>query len=108
MDAARLLRVARAHAGLTQRELAAKAGVPQPTIAAIESGAQDPRYRTLLRLIRACGQDVDILPAAGVGVDLSQFRTTLRLSPAGRLARAAQGAQALRQLRSARRTTAGA
>jgi len=105
MEAARLLRVARAHAGLTQRDLAARAGVPQPTIAAIESGAQDPRYRTLDRLIRACGHELEVLPAAGVGVDLTQFRTTLRLSPAGRLARAAQGAKALRQLRSARRTS---
>jgi transcriptional regulator with XRE-family HTH domain len=105
MDAARLLRVARAHAGLTQRELAARAHVPQPSIAAIESGAQDPRYRTLERLIRACGQELDVLPAAGIGVDLTQFRTTLRLSPEGRLARAAQGAKALRQLRSARRVT---
>ena len=105
MEAARLLRVARAHAGLTQRELAARAHVPQPSIAAIESGAQDPRYRTLERLIRACGQELDVLPAAGIGVDLTQFRTTLRLSPEGRLARAAQGAKALRQLRSARRVT---
>lgn len=103
LDAGRLLRVARAHAGLTQRELAARARVPQPTIAAIESGAQDPRYRTLARLIAACGEQLDVLPAEGAGVDRTQFRTTLRLSPAGRLARAAQGAKALRELRSARK-----
>ena len=102
MDAARLLRAARAHAGLTQRALAGRSGVPQPTIAAIESGAQDPRYRTLDRLIRACGQELDLTAAEGAGIDRTQFRTTLRLSPSGRLARAAQGARALRQLRSAR------
>jgi transcriptional regulator with XRE-family HTH domain len=102
MDAARLLRAARAHAGLTQRALAARSGVPQPTIAAIESGSQDPRYRTLDRLIRACSQDLDLIAAEGAGVDRTQFRTTLRLSPSARLARAAQGARALRQLRSAR------
>lgn len=105
MDAARLLRAARAHAGLTQRDLAARSGVPQPTIAAIESGAQDPRYRTLERLIRAAGQELDLLAAAGIGVDTTQFRTTLRLSPAARLERVAQGARALRKLRSARRVT---
>lgn len=105
MDAARLLRAARAHAGLTQRELAARADVPQPTVAAIESGRQDPRYRTLERLIRASGQELDLLDAAGKGVDKTQFRATLRLSPARRLARAAQGARALRQLRSAKRVT---
>src|SRR6266481_5085575 len=82
MDAARLLRAARAHAGLTQRALAARSGVPQPTIAAIESGTQDPRFRTLERLVQACGQDLDLLTAAGAGIDPTQFRTTLRLSPA--------------------------
>jgi transcriptional regulator with XRE-family HTH domain len=103
MNAADILRAARAHAGLTQRALSARAGVPQPTVAAIESGRQDPRYRTLARLIRACGQELDLLPGAGEGVDRTQFRATLRLSPAGRLKRAAQGAHALRRLRSARR-----
>src|SRR5438552_18476174 len=95
MDAARLLRVARAHAGLTQRELAARAGVPQPTIAAIETGAQDPRYRTLERLIRASGQELEVLPAAGVGVDQTQLPTTLRPAPARRVPRTARGAKAL-------------
>ncbi|MEP7003708.1 MAG: helix-turn-helix domain-containing protein [Chloroflexota bacterium] len=103
MNAARILRAARSHAGLTQRELAARAGVPQPTIAAIESGAQDPRFRTLERLVRASGQELDVLPAAGRGVDRTQFRTTLSLSPARRLTRATQGARALRTLRSATR-----
>jgi len=103
MSAADVLRAARAHAGLTQRALAARAGVPQPTVAAIESGRQDPRYRTLQRLIRACAQELDLLPGAGNGVDRTQFRATLRLSPAGRLARAADGARILRGLRAARR-----
>lgn len=103
MDAARILRAARAHAGLTQRALAARAGVPQPSVAAIESGSQDPRFRTLERLVQACGQELDVLPGAGVGVDRTQFRTTLRLSPARRLRRATEGARALRTLRSAER-----
>lgn len=102
MRAANLLRAARAHAGLTQRALAARAGVPQPTIAAIESGRQDPRYGTLARLLRACGQELDLLPHAGDGVDRTQFRTTLRLTPARRLRRAAEAARTLRRLRAAR------
>lgn len=101
MRAADILRAARAHAGLTQRALAERAGVPQPTVAAIETGKQDPRFRTLERLIRACGQELDLLPGSGDGVDRTQFRTTLRLSAAGRLVRAAQGARALRTLRAA-------
>jgi transcriptional regulator with XRE-family HTH domain len=103
MRASEILRAARAHAGLTQRALAARAGVPQPTVAAIETGRQDPRYRTLERLVRACGQELDLLPGAGDGIDRTQFRATLRLSPARRLARAADGARALRALRAARR-----
>ncbi|HEV2010479.1 MAG TPA: helix-turn-helix domain-containing protein [Candidatus Limnocylindria bacterium] len=102
MRAADVVRAARAHAGLTQRALAARAGVPQPTVAAIESGRQDPRYRTLERLVRACGQELDLLPGAGDGVDRTQFRATLRLSPSRRLARAAEGARALHGLRAAR------
>lgn len=102
MDAARLVRAARAHAELTQRALATRARVPQSTIAAIESGARDPRYRTLERLVRACDQELELLPLAGLGVDHTQFRSTLRLSPKQRLERAAQGARALRTIRSAR------
>jgi len=62
----------------------------------------DRTLQTLDRLIRAAGQDLDLIAAEGAGIDRTQFRTTLRLSPSGRLARAAQGARALRQLRSAR------
>ena len=102
MRAAGILRAARAHAGLTQRALAVRAGVPQPTVAAIETGRQDPRFRTLERLVRACGQELDLLPRAGDGVDRTQFRATLRLSPARRVARAAEGARALQRLHAAR------
>ncbi len=103
MNAARLLRAARARAGLTQRALAVRTAVPQPTIAAIESGAQDPRYRTLDRLLSACGYDLDLVRHGGVGEDRTLFRETLRLTGAERLARADQGARMLRLIRSARR-----
>ncbi len=102
MRAADILRAARAHAGLTQRALAELAHVPQPTVAAIEAGRRDPRYRTLERLIQACGQQLDLLPGAGKGIDRTQFRATLALSPAGRLERVKQGARVLRTLRAAR------
>ena len=102
-EAAELLRAARVHVGLTQRALAGRSGVAQPMIAAIENGRQDPRYETLSRLLRACGSDLDLIPLAGTGVDRSQFDETLRLSPAARLRRAAQGARALRSLRAAKR-----
>jgi predicted nucleotidyltransferase len=47
------LRRRRSDAGLTQRELAARAGVPQPNIAAYESGRRVPAAATAQRLEHA-------------------------------------------------------
>ncbi|MGA9159830.1 MAG: helix-turn-helix transcriptional regulator, partial [Actinomycetota bacterium] len=55
VDAARTLREARRGAGLTQRALALRAGIPQPTIARIEARTVVPRIDTLDRLLSACG-----------------------------------------------------
>lgn len=43
----------RAKAGLTQRELAAKAGVPYSTIAKIESGRRQPTHPTMAKILAA-------------------------------------------------------
>lgn len=48
-----MLRVARAKTGLSQRELAAKAGVPHTTIAKIESGARQPSHPTMAKILAA-------------------------------------------------------
>lgn len=84
MDAARVLRQARRRAGLTQRELAGKAGVPQSQVAKIESGAIVPRVDTLDRLLEACGEGLESLPRPGRGVDRSLPRNLLALDPATR------------------------
>jgi transcriptional regulator with XRE-family HTH domain len=55
-----LLREARRRAGLTQRAVAGRAGVTQPTVARIERGDIQPSLERLLELIRACGLDLDI------------------------------------------------
>lgn len=60
MDAGQYVREARRRAGLTQRELAARAGVSQPLVARIESGAVDPSFGRWLQIIRASGFDVTI------------------------------------------------
>ncbi len=49
---------ARTDAHLTQRELAAAAGVPQSTVAAIEGGRRQPSIPLLQRLLRAAGKDL--------------------------------------------------
>ena len=52
----------RRRADLSQRQLAALAGVPASTVARIESGyAQDPRFRTVERLLRAGGLSLSVV-----------------------------------------------
>jgi transcriptional regulator with XRE-family HTH domain len=102
MKAARALRWARRRAGLSQRALAERSGVPQSTIGRIEAGMVDPRVGTLRRLLRACGFDLEVEPALGEGIDRSQIRELLVLSPDQRLALAADGARVLETLRSSR------
>jgi transcriptional regulator with XRE-family HTH domain len=53
-----LLKRARTQAGLSQRDLAARAGTGQSAIAAYESGARQPSLPTLLRLLDAAGLDL--------------------------------------------------
>ena len=53
-----LLWQARTEAGLTQRQLAEAAGVPQSTIAAIEAGRRQPSIPLLQRLVAAAGKDL--------------------------------------------------
>jgi transcriptional regulator with XRE-family HTH domain len=50
-----LIRRARERAGLTQAELAARAGTSQPAIARYETGQATPRFDTARRLVEACG-----------------------------------------------------
>lgn len=89
---------------MTQRALAAEAGVPQPTVARIEGGAITPRVDTLERLLRAAGWSLAADPAIGIGIDRTQIRELLRLTPAQRLKVAAADARALTELESRVRT----
>jgi transcriptional regulator with XRE-family HTH domain len=85
MHASEAIRTTRRRARLTQRELAVRAGVPQSTVARIESGAIDPRARTIQLLLRACGADLGVVDRLGVGVDRTTIRERLKLSPGQRL-----------------------
>jgi len=55
-----LLRDARRRCGLTQAELARRAGVTQSVISAYESGARQPSLPTLARLVAAIGLELAI------------------------------------------------
>lgn len=59
-SAGQLLRDARTRAGLSQRELAARAGVTQSVISAYESGRRQPALPTLRRLVDATGHALEI------------------------------------------------
>jgi uncharacterized protein len=54
-DAGSLLRCARKAAGITQAELARRAGVTQSVISAYEAGRREPAVSTLSRLVDATG-----------------------------------------------------
>lgn len=81
MTAARMLRYARRRAGLTQRALADKAGVPQPSIARIERGLTVPRLDTFQRLLRATGHGLQTNERLGEGVDRTLIREMLAMTP---------------------------
>jgi transcriptional regulator with XRE-family HTH domain len=56
--AAALLQLARLKAGLSQRELADRAGVPATMVSAYERDKRQPTVETLLRLLHAAGFDL--------------------------------------------------
>ena len=83
--AGRMVLHARRRAGLTQRALAARAGIAQETIARIERGRIDPRVNTLDRLLEACGFGLESMPRLGIGIDRTLIRDLLAMSPEQRL-----------------------
>ncbi len=63
-----LLREARRRAGLSQAELASRAGVAQSVISVYESGRRQPALPTLAALVEATGFDLDLrLRRRGLG-----------------------------------------
>lgn len=102
MRAAPLLRYARRRAGLSQRQLAARTGVAQPTIAQIERARTAPRFDTLSRLLEACEFRLALSRHREQDVDRSSIRTLLDLTPAERLELAAKEARNLDSLLSTR------
>ena len=81
-----LVREARRRAGLTQRELAEKAGTTQSAIARIETGHSTPSFDTVLRLVRLCGLDLDVMLVERDESDWVQAVGLLRLPVEERVA----------------------
>lgn len=92
-------------AKLSQRALAARAGVPQSTVARIEGGLIDPRASTLNRLLATCGFELSLQRASidERGIDRTLIRAQLQLTPRERLEAAAAAADGVDRLRAGRR-----
>jgi transcriptional regulator with XRE-family HTH domain len=92
------VREARKRAGLTQRELAEKAGTTQSAIARLESGRTRPAFDDVLRLVRLCGFDLDVMLVERDDSDWAQARSYLAIEPAERFERAARFARRIQRL----------
>jgi transcriptional regulator with XRE-family HTH domain len=76
-----LVREARRRAGLSQRELAERAGTTQSAIARLETGRSTPSFDSVLRFVRLCGLDLDVMLVERDDSDWTQARELLALSP---------------------------
>jgi transcriptional regulator with XRE-family HTH domain len=79
------IRFCRLRAGLTQQELARKAGMSQSALARLEAGRVKPRVDTMARLLRECRMSLELFPISGAGVDRTTIRKMLALPPRQRL-----------------------
>lgn len=103
-----LLRSARLEAGLTQAELARRAGTTQSVVARMEAPGANPRVESLEALLGAMNRGIELAPAPKLAVvDEDQVRERLALSPAQRLALFEESQRNIAGLvRGARRATA--
>jgi transcriptional regulator with XRE-family HTH domain len=75
-----LIREARAHAGLTQAELARRLGTKQSVVSRWERGLDVPRVDTLGRILHACGFEADLIFRRHDDEDRSQIAERLSRS----------------------------
>jgi transcriptional regulator with XRE-family HTH domain len=82
--AGQLIREARRRAGLSQQDLAGRAGLHQPAIARWEGGRTEPSLATLIRVVTACGFELRLRLTPAAHDEPSTFQN-LVLSPEQRL-----------------------
>jgi len=105
MNGSQFVREARRRAGLSQAEVASRAGTTQSAIARLESGRSAPSLERITGLARACGFDLEVRLVPLDDSDRSVAQGNLRL---GIDARVRQHAAALRFARAGRRALADA
>jgi transcriptional regulator with XRE-family HTH domain len=95
---AALLTTARRQAGLSQRQLAAAADIPQASVSRIERGLISPRASTTERWLAACDMTLEIRPASDTGIDVTMIRARLAMTPIERSRLGVQEANAMLRL----------
>jgi transcriptional regulator with XRE-family HTH domain len=99
-----LVREARKRAGLTQAELAARAGTTQSAIARLERGATTPTLETISKLVRAAGFDLTIgMANTDDDHDWSLLQQNLALTPTQRVRKNKKALEFMMELREAGR-----
>jgi transcriptional regulator with XRE-family HTH domain len=98
-SAALLIRHVRAEAGMTQAELATRAGLSQSAVARLERGSSNPTIATLANVIAATGHQLTLGAALHrPSYDERQLRERLAMSPAQRLATFTASSRSLRTM----------
>jgi transcriptional regulator with XRE-family HTH domain len=99
MEADALVRRARRDAKLTQAQLARRLGMSQPAVVKLERPGANPTVRTLDRVLRATGHQLELrAPEWTPSVDESLIRQQLALEPAERLRQLERHAAQVRRL----------
>ncbi len=89
VTASELLRSIRVRHGLTQAQLATRAGTTQTAISRLERDERSPTIETLRRLLLVMGEDLDLRSRRIKGEhDPAHLRAERALTPAQRLERA--------------------
>ncbi|MEX0755357.1 MAG: helix-turn-helix transcriptional regulator [Actinomycetota bacterium] len=87
MKGAHLVREARRRAGLTQADLADRAGTTQSAIARLERGGSAPSLEHIVDLVRSCGLDLRVRLVDLDDDDWALARQNLALDPDERVER---------------------
>jgi transcriptional regulator with XRE-family HTH domain len=94
-----LVREARRRAGLTQAELASRAGTSQSGIARWESGRTAVSLDDVIRLVRLCGFDLELMMLPRDESDIAQATRLANLTGQERIDRHTRLARQLSALR---------
>lgn len=94
------IRAARTKTGLTQQQLAERAGTTQSAVARLEAGKRSPSLATLERLFGAMNLRLNLTTEPlDYGIDPTLVATALRVAPAERLRRMASTFRSIERMR---------